>query len=73
MRTFAKLLTIQPSLVPIMIFFSPLQFDFRPDIAYITRDNVSLPALKNTMGTKAAERRKRTQILQKARLHKEVS
>ncbi|KAF6018764.1 CCDC74B [Bugula neritina] len=43
-----------------------------PDIAYISRDNVSLPALKNTMGTKAVERRKRTQILQKARLHKEV-
>lgn len=43
-----------------------------PDVSYISRDNVSLPALKQTMGTKAVERRRRTQILQKARLRKEV-
>ncbi|XP_063396071.1 coiled-coil domain-containing protein 74B-like isoform X2 [Mytilus trossulus] len=43
-----------------------------PDIAYINHDSVVLPALKQTVGNKAAERRKRTQILQKARLRKEV-
>ncbi len=44
----------------------------RPDIAYIQRDSVSLPALKQTLGNKAVERHKRTQILQKSRLQKEV-
>ena len=43
-----------------------------PDIAYINHDSVVLPALKQTVGNKAAERRRRTQILQKARLRKEV-
>ncbi|XP_021370442.1 coiled-coil domain-containing protein 74A-like isoform X1 [Mizuhopecten yessoensis] len=43
-----------------------------PDIAYIQRDTVNLPALKQTVSNKAIERRKRTQILQKARLHKEI-
>ena len=38
-----------------------------PEIAYI-RENVSLPALKHTVGNKAVERRKRTQVLQKAKL-----
>eukprot|EP00918_Siedleckia_nematoides_P097606 GHVU01213837.1.p1 GENE.GHVU01213837.1~~GHVU01213837.1.p1 ORF type:complete len:435 (+),score=53.92 GHVU01213837.1:564-1868(+) len=43
-----------------------------PDIAYIQRDVASLPALNNTVGNKAMERRKRTQILQKARMRREV-
>ncbi|XP_074642197.1 coiled-coil domain-containing protein 74A-like [Tubulanus polymorphus] len=43
-----------------------------PNVAYAQRDNASLPALKQTLGNKAAERRKRTQILQKARLKKEI-
>ncbi|KAL4223629.1 Coiled coil protein 74 [Mactra antiquata] len=43
-----------------------------PDIAYIQRDTVNLPALKQTVSNKAIERKKRTQILQKARLKKEV-
>lgn len=34
--------------------------------------SVCLPALKQTMGNKAIERRKRTQVLQRARLRKEV-
>ena len=44
----------------------------RPEMAYMPRDMISLPALKQTMGNKAVERRKRTQILQKARLRREV-
>ncbi|XP_064612859.1 coiled-coil domain-containing protein 74A-like isoform X2 [Liolophura sinensis] len=44
-----------------------------PDIAYIQRENVTLPALKQTVGNKAVERRKRTQVLQKARMKKEVN
>lgn len=43
-----------------------------PEIAYIQRDSVNLPALKQTVSNKAIERKKRTQILQKARLNKEV-
>lgn len=43
-----------------------------PEIAYIQRDMVNLPALKQTVSNKAIERKKRTQILQKARLKKEV-
>ncbi|XP_067649420.1 coiled-coil domain-containing protein 74B-like [Haliotis asinina] len=43
-----------------------------PDIAYIQRDNVTLPALKQTVSNRAMERRKRTQILQKARMRNEV-
>lgn len=43
-----------------------------PDIAYIQKDALSLPALKQTMGNKAIERRKRTQILHKTRFRKEV-
>ncbi|KAI0208834.1 hypothetical protein LSAT2_006450 [Lamellibrachia satsuma] len=43
-----------------------------PEMAYMPRDMISLPALKQTMGNKAVERRKRTQILQKARLRREV-
>ena len=43
-----------------------------PDLAYIQRDQVMLPALKQTMGNKAIERRKRTQILQKSRQRREV-
>ncbi|XP_060564742.1 coiled-coil domain-containing protein 74A-like isoform X2 [Ruditapes philippinarum] len=43
-----------------------------PEIAYIQRDMVNLPALKQTVSNKAVERKKRTQILQKARLKKEV-
>lgn len=43
-----------------------------PEIAYIQRDTVNLPALKQTVSNKAMERKKRTQILQKARLKKEV-
>lgn len=43
-----------------------------PEIAYIQRDSVNLPALKQTVSNKAVERKKRTQILQKARLKKEV-
>ncbi|XP_025091079.1 uncharacterized protein LOC112562201 isoform X2 [Pomacea canaliculata] len=42
-----------------------------PDIAYI-RDTVSLPALRQTVSNKAVERRKRTQILQKAKTRKEL-
>ncbi|XP_076434951.1 coiled-coil domain-containing protein 74B-like [Babylonia areolata] len=42
-----------------------------PEVAYI-RDTVSLPALKQTVGNKAVERRKRTQILQKAKLRREI-
>lgn len=38
-----------------------------PDAAHIQRDAVMLPALKQTMGNKAIERRKRTQTLQKTR------
>ncbi|XP_005096157.1 coiled-coil domain-containing protein 74A isoform X2 [Aplysia californica] len=38
-----------------------------PEIAYI-RENVSLPALRQTVGNKAVERRKRTQVLQRAKL-----
>lgn len=43
-----------------------------PEIAYIQRDTVNLPALKQTVSNKAMERKKRTQILQKARLKNEV-
>lgn len=43
-----------------------------PDIAYI-QDTLSLPALKQTVGNKAVERRKRTQILQKAKMRREVA
>ncbi|XP_013412048.1 coiled-coil domain-containing protein 74A-like [Lingula anatina] len=44
-----------------------------PEVAYIaSSEKVSLPALTQTVGNKAVERRKRTQILQKARLRKEV-
>lgn len=43
-----------------------------PEVAYIQSEKVSLPALTQTVGNKAVERRKRTQILQKARLKKEV-
>ncbi|KAJ8313111.1 hypothetical protein KUTeg_009220 [Tegillarca granosa] len=43
-----------------------------PDIAYIRKDNLALPALKQTVSNKATERRKRTQILQKARLRNEI-
>ncbi|XP_052801303.1 coiled-coil domain-containing protein 74B-like isoform X2 [Mya arenaria] len=43
-----------------------------PEIAYIQRDSVNLPALKQTVSNKAIERKKRSQILQKARLKKEV-
>ncbi|GFR90643.1 coiled-coil domain-containing protein 74A [Elysia marginata] len=39
----------------------------QPEIAYI-RENVSLPALRQTVGNKAVERRKRTQVLQRAKL-----
>lgn len=51
----------------------PLKHQTRklPDIAYI-RDTLSLPALKQTVGNKAVERRKRTQILQKAKLRREI-
>ncbi|KAK3580816.1 hypothetical protein CHS0354_025161 [Potamilus streckersoni] len=44
-----------------------------PEVAYIQQDAVTLPALKQTVSNKAMERRKRTQILQKARLKKEVT
>lgn len=52
----------------------PLKHQTRklPEVAYI-RDTVSLPALKQTVGNRAVERRKRTQILQKAKLRKEVA
>ena len=53
---------------PLIIY----QYHFRPEIAYIQRDTVNLPALKQTVSNKAMERKKRTQILQKARLKKEV-
>ncbi|XP_052270342.1 coiled-coil domain-containing protein 74B-like [Dreissena polymorpha] len=43
-----------------------------PEIAYIQRDSVNLPALKQTVSNQAMERKKRTQILQKARLKKEI-
>ncbi|CAH1802639.1 unnamed protein product [Owenia fusiformis] len=43
-----------------------------PDVAYASKENVSLPALKSTVGNKATERKKRTQILQKSRMRKEV-
>ncbi|KAK7455715.1 hypothetical protein BaRGS_00039455 [Batillaria attramentaria] len=51
----------------------PLKHQTRklPEVAYI-RDTVSLPALKQTVGNRAVERRKRTQILQKAKLRKEI-
>ncbi|KAL3856159.1 hypothetical protein ACJMK2_010944 [Sinanodonta woodiana] len=44
-----------------------------PEVAYIQQDAMTLPALKQTVSNKAMERRKRTQILQKARLKKEVT
>jgi len=43
-----------------------------PEVAYIQHDQVTLPALKQTMGNKAIERRKRTQMLQKSRQRREV-
>ncbi|XP_048753462.2 coiled-coil domain-containing protein 74B-like isoform X1 [Ostrea edulis] len=43
-----------------------------PEVAYINRETVTLPALKQTIGNQNVERKKRTQILQKARLRKEV-
>ncbi|KAK6190643.1 hypothetical protein SNE40_002462 [Patella caerulea] len=43
-----------------------------PDLAYVQRDNVSLPALKHTVSNKATERQKRTQVIQKARLREEL-
>lgn len=52
--------------VPNNVFFFILN---RPDIAYIQKDNVTLPALKHSVSNKAMERKKRSQILQKARLH----
>ncbi|XP_041349745.1 coiled-coil domain-containing protein 74B-like [Gigantopelta aegis] len=42
-----------------------------PEGVYL-QDTLTLPALKQTVSNKAIERRKRTQILQKARLRKEV-
>jgi hypothetical protein len=56
----------------ILIFELICPFGFSPDIAYIQRDALSLPALKQTMGNKAIERRKRTQILHKSRFRREV-
>ncbi|CAD5111892.1 DgyrCDS1155 [Dimorphilus gyrociliatus] len=46
-----------------------------PEMSYAQQkdSSVCLPALKQTMGNKAIERRKRTQVLQRARLRKEVS
>ncbi|XP_055861182.1 uncharacterized protein LOC106073048 isoform X1 [Biomphalaria glabrata] len=38
-----------------------------PDIAYV-KENVSLPALHLTVGNKAVERKKKTQIIQKSKL-----
>ncbi len=58
--------------VPLIFIIWRYFVHFSPDIAYIQRDNVMLPALKQTMGNKAIERRKRTQILQKARVRREV-
>lgn len=43
-----------------------------PEVAYVNRETVTLPALKQTVSNQNVERRKRTQILQKARLRKEV-
>ncbi|XP_064650790.1 coiled-coil domain-containing protein 74B-like isoform X2 [Lineus longissimus] len=49
-----------------------------PNVAYLPKapppaDNaMQLPAMRQTLGNRAAERKKRTQILQKARLRKEV-
>ncbi|XP_062614350.1 uncharacterized protein LOC134276083 isoform X2 [Saccostrea cucullata] len=43
-----------------------------PEVAYINRETVTLPALKQTVSNQNVERKKRTQILQKARLRKEV-
>lgn len=54
------------------MYLSYFSCGFRPEIAYIQRDTVNLPALKQTVSNKAVERKKRTQILQKARLKKEV-
>lgn len=54
------------------VFTKMSTFLHRPEMAYMPRDMISLPALKQTMGNKAVERRKRTQILQKARLRREV-
>ncbi len=48
---------------------------FRPDYAAPApgpRDSVMLPALTQTLGTKAIERRKRTQGLQRTRVGREV-
>lgn len=42
----------------------------RPELPmpqFVPKESVSLPALKQTLGTKAAERRRRTQVLQKTR------
>lgn len=44
----------------------------RPASAYVTHDSTLLPALKQTMGNKASDRRKRLQILQKTRTNREI-
>ena len=54
------------------LYFMSCLFPYRPDVAYIQKDPLSLPALKQTMGNKAIERRKRTQILHKTRFRREV-
>ncbi|KAK3083698.1 hypothetical protein FSP39_001688 [Pinctada imbricata] len=43
-----------------------------PEVAYINRETVTLPALKQTVSNQSVERRKRTQILQKARMKREI-
>ena len=46
------------------IFFC---ISIRPESAYTQKDGVALPAMKSALSSKLAERRRRTQILQKAR------
>ena len=55
----------------IVIVYEHLSF-IRPEVAYINRETVTLPALKQTVSNQNVERRKRTQILQKARMKREV-
>lgn len=56
--------------MPYLKLHSLMSF-FRPEIAYV-QDSVSLPALRQTMGNKAIERRKRTQVLQQDKLKHSV-
>ena len=46
-----------------------LFFCYSPELNFVVKDSLSLPALKQTLpGNRAAERRRRTQILRRGRM-----